>query len=235
MNGSFMVQRKLHQDVDEFRRYLSAVADGKTNRNGEAVTPDYLAEKMMGRRRNGHPFADTKSLNDFRYADDLDGQKCPLGSHQRRANPRDAMVQEEKVAHRFGSILANRHRILRRAITYGEPVPHGVSQKEVNPDGQGLLFITLQSSIAGQYEFVQQQWMNFGNDLNQGNDRDPVVGNQEGDGRMTIPGDGVNPTVVCDRLPRFVQTRGGQYFFLPGVNAFNLLAGERYTQVNTES
>jgi hypothetical protein len=32
-----------------------------------------------------------------------------------------------------------------------------------------------------------------------------------------------------------VETRGGQYFFLPGVSAFNLLAGERYTQINTES
>ena len=105
---------------------------------------------------------------------------------------------------------------------------------DVNDDGQGLMFITLQASIAGQYEFVQQQWLNFGNDLNQGNDRDPVVGNQDGRGRFTIPGDGNHPTIVCEQLPRFVETRGGQYFFLPGVSAFNLLAGERYTQVNSE-
>ena len=232
LNGSFMVQRKLYQDVDEFRRYLKEKSRNVSSRSGEAITADYLAAKMMGRERNGMPLAYAEGLNDFRYADDLQGSKCPLGAHMRRANPRDAMCMERKVAVKFGSILTNRHRILRRGITYGDPVPTQDKQEEINPDGQGLMFISLQSNISNQFEFVQQEWINFGNDLNQGNDRDPVVGNQDGEGRMTIPGDGDKPTVICGKLPRFVRTCGGDYFFLPGINAFDLLVEKRNTQTN---
>ena len=32
--------------------------------------------------------------NDFGYADDPRGFKCPVGSHARRANPRDAFDHE---------------------------------------------------------------------------------------------------------------------------------------------
>lgn len=233
-NGSFMAHRKLEQDVDGFRTYLKNKAKNASVKGGPTVTADYLAAKMFGRHRDGKPLADTDTLNDFSFADDQLGQKCPLGAHMRRANPRDTMGMDPKVSQRYGSILVNRHRILRRAITYGDPVPHDKPQEQVNPEGQGLIFMTLQANITRQFEFVQQQWLNFGDDLSQGNDRDPVSGSQTGDGRMTIPGDGDNPTVICDKLPRFVNTRGGDYFFLPGVSAFNLLAKGRFTAINTE-
>jgi hypothetical protein len=97
------------------------------------------------------------------------------------------------------------------------------------------MFMTLQTSITRQFEFVQQQWINFGNDLNQGNDRDPVVGNQTGHGKIAIPGDTENPTVICNELPQFVRTRGGDYFFLPGVSAFQRLAAGSFTSINTQS
>jgi hypothetical protein len=94
------------------------------------------------------------------------------------------------------------------------------------------MFMTLQTSITRQFEFVQSQWMNFGNDLNQANDRDPLVGNQTGHGRMAIPGSAETPTIICSELPQFVTTKGGDYFFLPGVSAFNRLAAGRFVAVN---
>ena len=234
-NGSFMVQRKLEQDVDGFRDYLKQKATEVSSPDDETVTADYLAAKIVGRQRDGTPLASAKELNDFRFMDDLAGTQCPLGAHMRRANPRDALGLNADVCKKNGSTLVDRHRVLRRAITYGEPVPTDKKQKDINTDGQGLMFMTLQTSISRQFEFVHQQWINFGNDLNQGDDRDPLVGIQNGRGRMSIPGDTAKPTVICGSLPQFVTTRGGDYFFLPGVSAFDRLADGAFRTINTEN
>ncbi|HET9482942.1 MAG TPA: Dyp-type peroxidase [Xanthomonadales bacterium] len=210
-NGSFMVLRKLEQDVDAFRAYVAEQAQ----RSG--VGADELAARMIGRRRDGLPLPDESTLNAFTYADDPSGKRCPLGAHMRRANPRDTMG--------YGSVLVDRHRMLRNGITYGAPVPAGRSQAEVNGDaGQGLMFLAFNASFTRQFEFVMQQWIDFGNDLGQGNDRDPLCGRQLPGGRMTIPGDGLRPTVICNGLKQFVRLRGGDYFFLPGIAACEALA-----------
>jgi Dyp-type peroxidase family len=210
-NGSFMVLRKLEQDVDGFRAYVAEVA------RGAGIGGDELAARFFGRRRDGTPLVDPSTLNGFTFGDDAQGRRCPLGAHLRRANPRDSMG--------FGTVLVDRHRILRNGITYGQPVPHGVPQAQVNgAAGQGLMFIAFNTSFAGQFEFVTQQWLNFGNDQGQGNDRDPVVGVQVPPARFVVPGDGLRPTVVCAGLPQFVRLRGGDYFFLPGIDAVAALA-----------
>ncbi|MCJ9429329.1 Dyp-type peroxidase [Kordiimonas marina] len=214
-NGSFLVLRKLAQDVDLFRGYLTEQA-GKLGDNA-----DDIAARMVGRRRDGTPLIKGKNDYDFTYAGDPEGRVCPMGAHLRRANPRDSFGAQ------FGSALVDRHRILRRAITYGELVPHGKTQEEVNGKaGQGLIFLVLNASISRQFEFVQQQWINYGNDFDQGNDSDPITGLQNGDGQMVIPGDGDRQTMICDELKQFVSCRGGDYFFLPGINAFKALASE---------
>jgi Dyp-type peroxidase family len=224
-NGTYLVYRKLCQNVDCFRQYVTHTA----NRYG--LRADHLAEKMVGRRRNGEALTDSPPrgdrINDFVFGDDTKGLRCPLGSHVRRANPRDTLG--------FQTLLVDRHRILRRAIPYGKLVPRGVSQDDVNGTvtaagesfpGQGLLFIALNIDITRQFEFVQSEWVNFGNDLNQGSDRDPIVGSHDADSersRMIFPNNGDNPVVVCSGLPRFVETRGGDYFFLPGIAAYRAI------------
>ena len=102
---------------------------------------------------------------------------------------------------------------------------HTRRQAEVNGDaGQGLMFLAFNASFTRQFEFVMQQWIDFGNDLGQGNDRDPLCGRQLPEARMTIPGDGTRPTVVCSDLRQFVRLRGGDYFFMPGIAACEALA-----------
>jgi Dyp-type peroxidase family len=211
-NGSFMVLRKLEQDVDLFRDYLKEQAS-------KLETPaDSIASKMVGRLRDGTPLLDAKDDFNFRFADDPEGRTCPMGAHIRRANPRDSFGAD------FGSLLVDRHRILRRAITYGKLVERGQKQQDINGvEGQGLMFVVLNASISRQFEFVQQQWVNYGNDFNQGNDRDPIVGLQTGGGQMVIPGDDDKKTKICDDLKQFVRCKGGDYFFLPGIRAFNAL------------
>jgi len=212
-NGTFMVLRKLEQDVDLFRSYLKEQS-GRLGRDA-----DDIGARMVGRHRDGTPLMKSKDDFDFRYSSDPDGRVCPMGAHIRRANPRDSFGAQ------FGSLLVDRHRILRRAITYGKLVEHGQTQQEVNGDaGQGLMFIVLNASISRQFEFVQQQWVNYGNDFNQGDDADPIIGLQTGGGQMVIPGKGDRQTMVCNDLKQFVRCRGGDYFFLPSISAFNRLA-----------
>lgn len=214
-NGSFMVLRKLEQNVDLFRSYLRE----QSAKHGRSA--DDIATRMVGRHRDGTPLMPSKDKNDFRFSSDPQGRVCPMGSHIRRTNPRDSFGAQ------FGSLLVDRHRILRRAITYGKLVPHNQNQADVNGESrQGLMFIVLNASISRQFEFVQQQWVNYGNEFDQGNDRDPIIGLHTGDSRMVIPGDDEagRDTMICDELKQFVRCRGGDYFFLPGIGAFEGLA-----------
>ncbi|MGI9644645.1 MAG: Dyp-type peroxidase, partial [Ilumatobacteraceae bacterium] len=86
----------------------------------------------------------------------------------------------------------------------------------------GIVFMAIGASISRQFEFVQQQWVNYSNDFKLANDRDPVIGNHGADGgRMVIEADpeGTDPPFFCTGIPRFVETRGGDYFFVPSLTA----------------
>ena len=186
VNGSYLVYRKLHQDVAAFRRVLrDAAADYP---GGEEL----LAAKIVGRWRDGTPLdrlarpARTRARrrrrarnNAFDYGDDPEGLRCPVGAHVRRMNPRRSLP--------FDGKLVNRHRIMRRGITYGEPLPEGAEDDGAE---RGVIFMCLQASIARGFEFVQSQWANGGNAFRLAEDQDVIVGPHDTDGpaKMTIPG-----------------------------------------------
>lgn len=213
-NGTYLIFRKLHEHVAQFRTFLREQAKGYAG--GEEL----LAAKLVGRWRDGTPLVvspdrmdpslvkDNGRNNDFRYGDDPDGYKCPFGAHIRRANPREDGLGK----------IANRHRIIRRGVTYGSELPPGADE-----DGQdrGVIFIALNSSISRQFEFIQSQWINDGNIFGLGSDKDPLVGDHHGKGKMTVPGD---PPYFLSPIPRFVTVKGGEYFFMPGINALQWMA-----------
>jgi Dyp-type peroxidase family len=220
-NGSLLVVRKLHQDVARFRAFVAAQAEA-FRRVVPSIDADFVAAKMVGRWRDGSPLARYEAQpaspdpdNHFTYAHDPNGALCPLGAHIRRANPRDSLG--------FGGRLVNRRRLIRRGITYGKFLPHGAVD-----DGapRGVMFLAFNTSIERQFEFIQQQWLNFGDELRQGNDMDPLTANQHGAGRMVIPGDEKAERVplICRDIPRFVTMRGGDYFFVPGIAGLHLIA-----------
>jgi deferrochelatase/peroxidase EfeB len=157
----------------------------------------------------------------FSYKDDPQGAKCPIGSHMRRVNTRDSL----DTVGDLGTALNNRRRLLRRGLPYGEGTADDKS-------GHGVIMLTLCASIGRQYEFVQQQWIQYGLDASAGNDDDPLLGSRvDLDGRsemvvkFVIPVDpeGDDVPFVCSNLPKFVECRGGEYFFLPSMTALRMI------------
>jgi Dyp-type peroxidase family len=229
-NGTYLVFRQLSQDVRGFWRFLDQ-ATGRLNGAGAAARIE-LAAKMVGRWPDGAPLVlapddddpDLKDANDFAYFHtDPDGLRCPLGAHVRRSHPRDSLDPNPGTDR---SIAVNkRHRILRRGRKYGETL---TAEDALNGAGgqaeeRGLHFVCLCANIARQFEFVQHTWVN--NPKFQGlyADGDPLTGSP---GRtFTVPARPVRRRVTA--MPEFVQTRGGGYFFLPGVRALRYLASRR--------
>jgi Dyp-type peroxidase family len=217
-NGSYLVLRKLRQDVESFEHFLEAhkeLAAGET----DALKKQWLAAKLMGRWPNGAPLRpgeDTPPTrasagghgidNTFGFSKhDREGYGCPVASHIRRANPRDALPPSAEMSEQ----VSRRHRILRRGVTYS------------NGADKGLLFIAINANIARQFEFLQQTWMNNGKFGGRYDERDPLV--THGAGKLTLPRQPVRRCV--EGIERFVTMKGGGYFFLPGLRTLEFLAG----------
>jgi Dyp-type peroxidase family len=226
-NGTYMVWRKLHQDVALFRRTLRDAAT--LYPGGEEL----LAAKLVGRWRDGTPLVTVPGRtagafdpaeagsNDFRYGRDRDGMRCPLGAHIRRANPRDALDPEPDPETGFGDgRLTFRHRIIRRGMPYGDPLPDGIFDDDGKP--RGLVFVCFNASLSRQFESVQRQWLNDGNVFRLAHDSDYLLGANDPDGgKMTVEGD---PPFIIEPQPPFVITRGGEYLFAPGITGLAAIA-----------
>ena len=72
-------------------------------------------------------------------------------------------------------MLNNRRRILRRGLPYGNS-----SEGTSDSDEHGVVMLVGCTSLFRQFEFVQQQWINYGLDANVGNDTCPLTGNHSG-------------------------------------------------------
>ncbi len=217
-NGTYVVLRKLHTKVAAYRRYLR---DRAASREDEAL----LGAKMVGRWQSGAPLAlaperddaelgaDPRRNNDFLFADDPRGFKCPVGAHARRANPRDGLEEE-------GSVDVRLHRMIRRGTSYGPPLPEGT----LEDDGadRGIVFVFAGAHLKRQFEFVKTQWLNDGIFIGAPTERDPLVGPNDGSSGFTIPRRPIRRRL--QDLPPFVVTRGGEYFFVPGLKAMTWLA-----------
>lgn len=230
-NGTYLVVRQMDQDVNAFWTFMNNKTrnkDGSLNKE-ESLK---LSAKIIGRWPSGAPVtkfpdADPGGIsddNDFGYAEeDGDGLKCPFGAHLRRANPRDSF---EENTMKESLKLSNRHRIIRRARLYGEPIIGSPDNHSPNGD-VGLLFNCFNADISRQFEFLQYTWANFPKIKELYNDPDPIIGVQENpepgvEQNFTIQGNPVNKTVKG--LERFVKIRGGAYFFFPSLTAIRYIA-----------
>lgn len=217
-NGTYLVFRKLEQDVVGFRDFL------KRQRPESKEAQDRLAAQFMGRWQNGTPLVVSPEtpltltddrdprLNDFLYRrQDPEGRKCPLGSHARRSNPRDI----------GGHDSVKRHRILRRSMSYGGPLLDDESKGDGEP--KGLLFVAVNSRLDLQFEVIQGLWINKGEFLGQaGLGRCPVIGANDSSTSDTFLE--ANAVAPVTQIPRFVTNRGGDYFFVPSARAVRKLA-----------
>ncbi|MGH2579084.1 MAG: Dyp-type peroxidase, partial [Actinomycetota bacterium] len=164
---------------------------------------------------------DLSKSNNFGYHQlDQDGISCPLGSHIRRANPRDSSKKHPDDALRS----ANNHRLLRRGRPYGLPIadpPRRPGEEEAAE--RGLVFLCLNGDIERQFEFVQHTWLNNPEFAGLCSEVDPLVGDPgPGGGHFTEQREPVRRRL--GGLSRFVTVKGGAYFFMPGVPALRYLA-----------
>ena len=97
-NGAYLVFRQLHQNAHGFWAYLDRAA------GGHKAERQKIAEAMVGRSMEGKPLmplsrepiaggdslSEHAALNQFTYDLDPFGERCPVGAHIRRANPRNA-------------------------------------------------------------------------------------------------------------------------------------------------
>ena len=238
-NGTFMVYRKLHENVGTYRNFLNTWAARYGSSSDDAK--EKLASKFIGRWRDGTPIESSPdapdqaivkdpNLNtDFTYGADASGSRCPIGAHVRRVHPRDAFG--------FNGKLVNRRRITRRGLPYGpytpeQPDPNApLTQSEIatlDSTDRGVVFMVLNACLSRQFEFVQQQWISYGNDAHLGNEKDLLLGTHKEGERFSIQGDATaaNPPLFCTALPNFVELRGGDYFFLPSITALAMIARE---------
>jgi len=225
-NGTFLVLRKLAQDVAGFWRF--AARQGDELFPGEAGAAERFASLLVGRTLDGVPLAQDpdlrrseRDLNRFGYREgDQPTARCPFGAHVRRANPRDGLGEDP----RDSLTQVRAHRLIRRGRLYGPPL----EQREANDEKErGLLFMALCANLRRQFEFVQESWLNDPKLFGLTHERDPLVGYgpllESADGRETFS---VQAGAVRRRcqLERFVTVRGGAYLFMPGVRGLSYLA-----------
>ncbi|PAX06994.1 Dyp-type peroxidase domain-containing protein [Sphingomonas lenta] len=135
-NGSFLAMRRMPVHPDAYRAMVDAAA-ARARLSRAAVQA-----KLLGRRADGAPTVPGGSgLNDFTFDSDPHGDRCPLQSHIRRANPRSGRPP----------------RIMRRGMSFGPPAALAGQSAE-----RGIMFMAYCASLAQQYELIQS-WVNGGN------------------------------------------------------------------------
>jgi Dyp-type peroxidase family len=263
-NGTFVAYRKLHENVKSWRDFMTKAAKdfGKVFKiPNDDDARELLIAKIVGRWSNGVPLSKAPTpeewhevtarlrelprnernriMTSFTFLDDdAEGVRCPLGSHIRRVNTRDGLDPRavEAIELRGGSTLNNRRRILRRGLPYGSS-----GQGTRDEDDHGIVMLVMCADLFRQFEFVQQQWVNYGLDARSGSDTCPIVGNhsqglatRDPDARkrngpkakFVIAADPTrgHPPFILEGLPQFIEMRGGEYFFAPSVTALRMIS-----------
>jgi deferrochelatase/peroxidase EfeB len=116
----------------------------------------------------------------------------------------------------------NLHRIIRRSTAYGAPYDPNATSEHDDEVARGIYFIFLSAKAMATIEFLQQEWINNGNFMSLGDERDPIVGLQEESGTFTIPKEPVRRRI--HGIETFNVLRGGEYLFMPSLSALRWLA-----------
>jgi deferrochelatase/peroxidase EfeB len=233
--GTYLVLRVIEQNVPKFNQYLQThgnrlegvIAD--SNQSGA----DILAAKLVGRWKNGSPLileptnpnTQLPEENDFNYADDRKGIRCPFSAHIRVTNPRANEDLEE--------VSKPLRPLIRRGVPYGSQLNPPDSTID---DGieRGLVGIFLCSNIERQLEIVSK-WMQD-NSFRVDDRPDPKTDPKKLNHQDALLGSSQNtsssPTIYIPTekdpvevpLPDVLKTRGTLYLLLPSITSLEKLA-----------
>jgi len=225
-NGSFLVFRRLRQDVKKLKTFADeAAASLRAKLSDDTIDAEKLLALLVGRWPSGtpvirSPHRDTMLSEDARNyfgydgplgpalpgdpqppgIPDPNGVIVPLAAHIRKVNPRNEPTD-------LGSAFRTPSRlILRRGITYAE-----------SEDDHGLLFVAYQSSIMNQFEFLMTNWIHNPNRPRSDGGHDPILVQSPG-GEVVLRHQGREEVL---RVPGgWVIPTGGEYFFAPPIAFF---------------
>jgi Dyp-type peroxidase family len=210
--GSYLVYRKLEQNVKKFHNSVQSLAQTLN------MESELAGAMLVGRFQDGTPVVlsdqsedGEKITNNFNFDADTGGAKCPFHAHTRKTNPRGdtgRVVSADQVTTALS--MEKGHRIARRAVSYGNPDP--TAQPE---SGSGLLFICFQANIENQFNFIQSGWANAANFVKVAVGPDPLVGQPEG--TQQWPLEWGKPATAAQLFPLCVNMQGGEYFFAPSI------------------
>ena len=210
MNLISTLQNRTLQEMTRVKAAQGATPSAEPGPAQAVPETTRLATAPAGGAPGIAPAPEPLAENDFLFgSEDPEALRCPFGAHIRRSNPRDSFGpgSQDQIA------IHNRHRIIRVGRVYDPK------------EGQspGLLFMCLNADIERQFEFIQQTWLNSPSFHSLACEKDPLMGDAEvGACSYTIPTrDG---PVRLKPMPRFVTTRGGGYFFLPGKRLIEYLS-----------
>jgi len=242
-NGSFLVFRRLRQDMAAFQRFLEVSTERLRQVQGlENLDVAAVGARFVGRWKSGAPLmraprmddplpgADDTTSNHFFFAQEtapvtLPGEPpqlipgCPADTAGFLC-PHAAHVRKvnpRDVSSDSGSSLTRR--MLRRGVPYGPPFDPG-EPASAEAD-RGLLFLAYTASIEETFELLQQTWCNDPLQPEPGG-HDPIIGQNPDDPQRrrsftlsVAPGVSVTLTVEGE----WVVATGGGYFFSPALSA----------------
>ena len=185
-NGSYLVFRRLRQDVAGFRAFLAQSAETLSAQPGfEGVTPEWVGARLVGRWPSGAPVArlpygdnpalgvDRLANNNFGFAADAADDPLAAGLKagqwpEAKADPvgltcpmsaHIRKVNAREAANDLGGRRASfSRRILRRSQLFGPALGESSGHDPANGN-RGLLFACYQASIEDQFEFLCNGWM----------------------------------------------------------------------------
>lgn len=221
--GSFLVFRKLEQNVQEWERNVVALASALE------VDPELAGALAVGRFRDGTPVVEYEQMqgvapprDDFSYEGDPSGSRCPFHAHVRRTNPRSESRDPDKRPGSAASpdvIPQDMPSIARCGMTYGiRPDLHPGGSGFARPrQGVGLLFMCFQNTIERQFERIQRAANGL---ADPGSPHmpgcDPVIG-QGACAALSWPVQWGGSERREFQFSQVVTLRGGEYFFAPSI------------------